>query len=345
MAGPLYRGLFPKRWSAVATVAMTKELRSVMGQKNHHVSFGKSRANGSFSSFSVRHFSGGQLHGRWGKAMRAIRQLAICPTTQMLAICLPRNVDGIGFLVQRQSRPHPFRRGRKQRRAARSLLEAPYPPARTSTQSWTHATRRCATRRCATRSQPTSPPIRVLQPEGTQAPGLFAWPSLLPIDPALWHLHLTADPRLAQGLHMPSTSGQKAGSSSSSSGVAPLGQRSPVEYRVYECKHQGCTTHARDSTQFCIAHGGGWRCQREGCTTAAQGRKFCSGHGGGPRCQQLNCSKGAQHPSDYCVRHGGGRRCQTPNCLKSSAGGGHCKVRCPIPPHPRTSRPTPHFPS
>jgi hypothetical protein len=133
------------------------------------------------------------------------------------------------------------------------------------------------------------------------------------------------------------SSGRRAGSSSGSSGVGTVvrGQRPSVECRVNECKHEGCSSQARDGTSFCIAHGGGWRCQREGCTTAAQGKKFCSGHGGGPRCQQPDCTKGAQHGSGYCVRHGGGRRCQTQGCLKSSAGGGHCKVRCLIPPHQR----------
>jgi hypothetical protein len=172
----------------------------------------------------------------------------------------------------------------------------------------------------------------------TPAPGLFAWPSLSAVYALVWHRNLAAEPRLALGPHMrrqttsapaSTSSGQKASSGSGGSGVAALvaGQRPPVESRVSECKHEGCSRQARDSTQFCISHGGGWRCQREGCTTAAQGKKFCSGHGGGPRCQHPNCSKGAQQASGLCVQHGGGRRCQTQGCTKSSAGGGHCKVR------------------
>jgi hypothetical protein len=50
----------------------------------------------------------------------------------------------------------------------------------------------------------------------------------------------------------------------------------------------------REYTQHCIAHGGGRRCQHEGCTKAPRGdTQYCIAHGGGRRCQKEGCAKSA----------------------------------------------------
>ena len=53
-----------------------------------------------------------------------------------------------------------------------------------------------------------------------------------------------------------------------------------------------------------MAHGGGKRCQHEGCSKAAAvgGTQRCSAHGGGKRCQKPGCTKAvAQTPgSVFC---------------------------------------------
>ena len=68
---------------------------------------------------------------------------------------------------------------------------------------------------------------------------------------------------------------------------------------------QGCSKPAASAgTQYCIAHGGGRRCQHEGCTKGAVkggGTQHCQARGGGRRCQHEGCSKSARAPgSVYC---------------------------------------------
>ena len=47
---------------------------------------------------------------------------------------------------------------------------------------------------------------------------------------------------------------------------------------------------ARGTTGLCIAHGGGRKCERDGCSTAARGSTpFCTAHGGGKRCTREGC--------------------------------------------------------
>jgi hypothetical protein len=80
-------------------------------------------------------------------------------------------------------------------------------------------------------------------------------------------------------------------------------------------------------TLHCKAHGGGRRCQHEGCSKSAVGAQYCKAHGGGRRCQQEGCSKAAvQDGTDHCKTHGGGRRCQHLGCSKAAVAGGtpHC---------------------
>ncbi|KAK3241634.1 hypothetical protein CYMTET_48617 [Cymbomonas tetramitiformis] len=53
-------------------------------------------------------------------------------------------------------------------------------------------------------------------------------------------------------------------------------------------------TAARGNTEYCIAHGGGKRCQADGCTKSAQGKtEYCIAHEGGKRCQADGCTKSA----------------------------------------------------
>jgi hypothetical protein len=51
------------------------------------------------------------------------------------------------------------------------------------------------------------------------------------------------------------------------------------------CMTDGCTTPAYGSTDKCIAHGGGTRCNHNECTRSAQqSTDFCWSHGGGHKC-------------------------------------------------------------
>ena len=104
---------------------------------------------------------------------------------------------------------------------------------------------------------------------------------------------------------------------------------------------------ARGTSDKCSAHGGGKRCQEDGCNSGARGTSDkCSAHGGGKRCQEDGCNSGAvkvhqtsaQHmvvgkdakkmaatacaasPSDKCIKHGGGKRCQEDGCNSSAQG-------------------------
>ena len=53
-------------------------------------------------------------------------------------------------------------------------------------------------------------------------------------------------------------------------------------------------------------------CEEEGCSKQAQaGTGYCMGHGGGKRCQTEGCLKGSESGgTPHCKAHGGGRRCQ-----------------------------------
>jgi hypothetical protein len=73
-----------------------------------------------------------------------------------------------------------------------------------------------------------------------------------------------------------------------------------------QCEQQGCTKRAADGgTPFCIAHGGGKRCQEEGCLKSAQGDTgHCKAHGAGRRCQHKGCIKSAQAGGPAAAPHG-----------------------------------------
>ena len=89
------------------------------------------------------------------------------------------------------------------------------------------------------------------------------------------------------------------------------------------CQFEGCRKLAHGPVyNFCLRHGGGYRCLVPGCSKSAYSTKYCSRHGGGPRCQfPGGCGKGAISNSSFCRRHGGGKRCMFPNCTQGSRAG------------------------
>lgn len=103
-------------------------------------------------------------------------------------------------------------------------------------------------------------------------------------------------------------------------GAAGAGAGRKNQHKI--CTHEGCAKMAHGPTYlFCLRHGGGYRCQEDGCTRSAYSTKYCSRHGGGPRCQWDGCVKGAISNSSFCRRHGGGSRCQHPNCPEGARQG------------------------
>jgi hypothetical protein len=48
------------------------------------------------------------------------------------------------------------------------------------------------------------------------------------------------------------------------------------------------------------------QCELEGCTKGieAGGTPFCIAHGGGKRCQEEDCCKSARGDTGFCVAHG-----------------------------------------
>ena len=72
---------------------------------------------------------------------------------------------------------------------------------------------------------------------------------------------------------------------------------------------------------LCIKHGGGKKCQTEGCNKGAQRGGFCRAHGGGSKCTFPGCTK-VDAGGGKCRAHGGGRRCTHPGCPKADVGGG-----------------------
>jgi hypothetical protein len=75
-------------------------------------------------------------------------------------------------------------------------------------------------------------------------------------------------------------------------------------------------------TEHCAAHGGGRRCQHEGCPkpAATGGTLHCQAHGGGRRCQQEGCSKAvARGPgSTLCARSVCGPHSRSPTVRRRS---------------------------
>lgn len=90
-----------------------------------------------------------------------------------------------------------------------------------------------------------------------------------------------------------------------------------------KCQHPNCPTPTLSHKEkFCRKHGGGPRCQAQGCIHAANvSGGLCRKHGGGPRCQFSGCSKGSSTTGDrrFCVEHGGGKRCEYKGCPSTAA--------------------------
>mmetsp|Transcript_6929 Transcript_6929/g.12970 ORF Transcript_6929/g.12970 Transcript_6929/m.12970 type:complete len:324 (-) Transcript_6929:372-1343(-) len=87
------------------------------------------------------------------------------------------------------------------------------------------------------------------------------------------------------------------------------------------CVEEGCSKYsvvgAVGDTTRCIAHGGGKRCQAQGCSKSAVGSTdHCIAHGGGKRCKLLGCTKAARGSTHFCITHGGGKRCLAVGCMK-----------------------------
>ena len=114
---------------------------------------------------------------------------------------------------------------------------------------------------------------------------------------------------LAQQSFSPSSNAVDESSPTSSSAKKRKSTHRPCTYPG------GCErlAHGPDY-KYCLRHGGGYRCQVDGCSRSAYSTRYCSRHGGGPRCQFPSCGKGAISNSSFCRRHGGGPRCQHPNC-------------------------------
>jgi hypothetical protein len=89
------------------------------------------------------------------------------------------------------------------------------------------------------------------------------------------------------------------------------------------CHYPGCTK-TRLGPQYCIRHGGGKRCEVEGCTKGASGTvgggaRFCIAHGGGRRCRVDGCRSTAKRDG-LCSSHGGRYECVVSGCSKTAHG-------------------------
>jgi hypothetical protein len=92
------------------------------------------------------------------------------------------------------------------------------------------------------------------------------------------------------------------------------------------CQYEGCVKISVSPSPYCIRHGGGKRCQHDGCNKgAAQGNtERCRKHGGTPgrRCEHKGCAKAAQAGgTPHCIAHGGGKRCQQEGCPSAAVSG------------------------
>jgi hypothetical protein len=68
------------------------------------------------------------------------------------------------------------------------------------------------------------------------------------------------------------------------------------------CKRDGCTTSARDGSDFCVAHGGGPRCARRTARGRLRLGDTCGGHM--PRCDALVCADEPGAAPDSCLYAG-----------------------------------------
>jgi len=103
------------------------------------------------------------------------------------------------------------------------------------------------------------------------------------------------------------------------------------------CPVEGC--HGwKELGGYCTTHGGGRRCQVDGCRKRDQGQGKCIAHGAPIRtCGHAGC-KNRVNLFGFCQRHGGYSLCREAGCDARSAAGGYCLAhgggRC----HMRTPR-------
>ena len=86
----------------------------------------------------------------------------------------------------------------------------------------------------------------------------------------------------------------------------------------FRCQVDGCNSY-RQTGGKCKKHGGGSRrsrCNVDGCEKLVKSGGKCTKHGGGYRCRVLGCSS-LRQTGGQCVKHGGGPRCQIDGCDKS----------------------------
>ncbi|EGZ17919.1 hypothetical protein PHYSODRAFT_315059 [Phytophthora sojae] len=120
-------------------------------------------------------------------------------------------------------------------------------------------------------------------------------------------------PYLAPSLPLPPATYRAVSNASTSSTVSSASStKSKGTRRAKLCSNNRCKTH-----------GGGARCQVEGCDKSSQGGGLCRAHGGCKKCRVPGCSKGTQRLG-LCYLHGGIRRCIMEGCKKKDRGNGYC---------------------
>jgi hypothetical protein len=81
---------------------------------------------------------------------------------------------------------------------------------------------------------------------------------------------------------------------------------------------RGLLTSARGAASHMAGAGG---TNRQAASLLLEGGKQnCHAHGGGRRCQKEGCAKAARPNAQHCIAHGGGKRCQEEDCTKSACG-------------------------
>ncbi|CAH0517467.1 unnamed protein product [Peronospora belbahrii] len=92
---------------------------------------------------------------------------------------------------------------------------------------------------------------------------------------------------------------------------------------------------AADVFRMVAAHGGGKKCEADGCKNWALGGGICLEHKGpGKRCKTLGCTK-YDLGGGHCIAHGGGRKCVVEGCDKIRQVNKRCrghggKVMCSV---------------
>ena len=115
-------------------------------------------------------------------------------------------------------------------------------------------------------------------------------------------------------------------SSSSHASMIPARRFQPVRTN---CAVKSCLDEVMTGKRFCQRHISR-ACQYADCSKTRLGPHFCIRHGGGKRCQVDGCNKGASGTigggAKYCIAHGGGRRCRVNGCHSTAKRGGLCSA-------------------